>query len=78
MSKWFAPLCLMSRWKLVPGMQSSMSSVKALQLMQCCRFTLREANKTSEFSLFESKQYFIYLSSTVGTGLVTKILEYAQ
>jgi hypothetical protein len=51
------------------------SSVKDVSLMLCCRFTLREANKTSEFSLFEYKQFHIYLSSTVGTGVVTKILE---
>lgn len=25
---------------------------RRVQLIQCCRFTLREANKTSEFSLF--------------------------
>lgn len=73
MSKWFVLLCLMSRWKLVPGMQSSNPFIKDMQLMQSSRFTLREANKTSESLHFNL--YNAYLSSTVGTGVVTKILE---
>lgn len=41
------------------------------------RFTLREANKTSEYFSVHPLFTFSYSMSAVGTGIVTEILEYA-